>query len=37
MIQIQNKLMKESAAKGLRINEEELTKQVHQLLNSTSN
>ena len=33
MIQIQNRLLKEAAEKGTRINEEELTKRVYELLN----
>ena len=35
MIQIQNRLLKEAAEKGTRVNEEELTKRVHELLNET--
>jgi len=37
MIQIQNRLLKEAAEKGSRVNEEELTKRVHELLNENGN
>jgi len=36
MAQVHNEVMKEAAEKGTRVNEEELTKRIHNLLNSQS-
>ena len=36
MAQVHNEVMKEAAEKGTRVNEEELTKRIHNFLNSQS-
>lgn len=37
MAQVHNEYMKEMAEKGQRVDEDELTKRIHKVLNSTSN